>query len=202
MDFEKMAAAMYPALQTAAAPAAQSAGSTPQEKAPEAAPAEQQRTEQQPAVGDAMFGGGGEPMEDYNSVLGYVFDSSETEARGNQDEALLAELEGARKGLNETMIEFGLGDSDAREIMNSFQERVHYPWSRETSEKKYDEGLAALQKKWGDKTDAMLKGAGRVLDEAAKRVPRLLEALDATGYVNDAKFVEKLVKVAKRRGWV
>jgi len=60
----------------------------------------------------------------------------------------------------------------------------------------------ALKAKWGGDYDKMLSGAKRVLSEAARKVPGMMDMVNNSGLGSDEKTIIQLAHVARRRGYL
>lgn len=143
----------------------------------------------------------GDPPSTYEPVLRSFFDGKEHAARFEKDQLQIEALEATRTGVNEVLRSFEVGETGAKEILDLFNEYMDNPLPEEAIEAEKSKTADALKKEWGHDMDKMVGAAKRVLQEAAKRIPNLMETVNQTGIGNDINFIRRLAFIGKRRGF-
>ena len=143
---------------------------------------------------------GGAPTT-YDPILNSFFEGREYMARFDKDELQIEALAATRAGANEVLRAFEVGETGAKEIFDTFNNYLEYPRSEETIEAMTISTEQALKKEFGHDYDKMVGAAKRVLQEAAKKIPNLIETVNETGIGSDLNFVRRLVFIGKRRGF-
>jgi hypothetical protein len=201
-EMENIASALYG--ETSAKPSL--LGLRPTETEREAFPLMDERTGQNPPEDplESLYqdGGEGDPPSTYDPHLNELFDGQEKKARIDHDHQQLEVLSVARKGMEAVLKEFKVGDSAAKSIMITARNYVDNPRTFEQIEAASVVTSKDLKEKWGADFDKMMAGAKRVLSEAARKVPGLMDMVNNTGLGNDKKTIIALANAARRKGYV
>lgn len=152
----------------------------------------------------AIFGeaNDGSVLENYGPVVSPVFEQEAFKARfdGNHDEAL--EIDKAAQGLNDVFKDFEVGENLAKGIMQETSDYLRNQRSEETIIQTEDDTMAVLREKYGADLEKNLAGARRVIREAGRQVPNLIQVLERTGLGNSLKVVENCIVTARKKGYV
>lgn len=163
-----------------------------------------QKIEGDPA--EKLYGGRldeGDPPEcGYEPHLEELFSGQEKEARMNHDDQRLESLAVGRKGLEEVLKHFSVGDSGAKSLCLKARFYSEKSMSPEQIAAANVVTSNALKERYGGDYDKMLSGAKRVLSEAARKVPGLMDFFNNTGLGSDEKTIIQLANVAKRKGYI
>jgi hypothetical protein len=138
----------------------------------------------------------------YESHIDELFSSQEREARIAHDDKQLESLAVGRKNLEAVLKDFSVGDSGAKSLMLTARFYTENPMSPEQIAAANIVTSNALKAKWGGDYDKMLSGAKRVLSEAARKVPGMMDMVNNSGLGSDEKTIIQLAHVARRRGYL
>ena len=138
----------------------------------------------------------------YECHLVELFSGQEREARMNHDDKQLESLAAGRKNLESVLKDFSLGDSGAKSLCLKARYFIDNPMSPEQIAAANIVTSNALKSKWGGDYDRMLSGAKRVLSDAARKVPGLMDIVNNTGLGSDESAITLLANVARRKGYV
>jgi hypothetical protein len=143
----------------------------------------------------------GDAPASYEPVLNSFFNGREYQARFDKDDLQVESLSAARTGASVVLRAFEVGETGAKEIFNLFGDYIDRPDSDEVKESKAAETSKVLSKEWGKDTAAMISAAKKVLAEASRKIPNLLETVERTGLGNDAAFIRRLAQIGARKGF-
>jgi hypothetical protein len=146
--------------------------------------------------------GEGDPPITYDPNLDALFDGHEKEARINHDHQQLSALASGRKGIEAILKQHAVGGSAAQSLMLTAKDFIESPRSPEQIAAANIVTSKALKAKWGGDYDKMLSGAKRVLSDAARKVPGLMDTFNNTGLGSDEKTIILLANAARRKGYV
>ena len=154
---------------------------------------------------EGLYPPGGSPPVDgsYAPAIDPLFEPEEHQARYNQaPDEVHKDLAANRAGLQEAFQSLGVGMPGAKEVALVAREYVEFPLSEEARATAMNDSLVLLQEEYGDNLIPNLEGAQRVILEAAKTTPKLVEFLKSSGAGNDARLIRLAVRVAKSKGWI
>lgn len=141
------------------------------------------------------------PSSTYDPHIADAFETLEYQARYDGRAADVTALAEGRKGLAETFSAFAVAEPAARELVSLVTQYRDAEPDPERMAATEAATMQTLHGQYGERTDAMIAGAQRVVREAALRIPWLVDEL-AKGGGNDPRVIDYFVKIANARGYV
>lgn len=174
-------------------------GKLEQPKAPEPPMEKPVNAQANTIFGEAMDG---TVLNDYAPVIEPVFNAEAEKARseGNFEQAL--EIDKAAQTMSSVFKEMSVGDNLAKDIMLETSDYLRNQRSEEAIIATQESTISTLREKYGNDLDKNLAGARRVIQEAGKQVPNLIQVLERTGLGNSLKVVQNAITIARNRGYV
>lgn len=154
-------------------------------------------------LAEKLYPDGGEAggvLNDYSHVTSNFFDSQETAARMIHDEGELETIAKGREAVNQAFIDFQVGQTAAAKIMTLAKDFATNPRTADNIAAMTETTLADLKAKEGSRTDGLLKGGQRVVNELCRRIPNLQSYLD-NGLGSHPDFVKNMIAIARRKGY-
>jgi hypothetical protein len=146
--------------------------------------------------------GEGDSPSTYDPHIETLFSGQEKDARINHDHPRLEALAAGRKSMEAVLKQFDVGDSTAKNLMITARDYVDNPRTSEQIEAANIVTRKALEEKWGSEYGKMIAGAKRVLSEAARKVPGLIDTFNNTGLGSDEMTIITLANAARRKGYI